>query len=94
MLLANPKLSVGPLTVQTVYYGKSANTVLQVNLAKHPNRAILHAVQHLMMNDYSAFVAEITDLEFGELHCVLTRDVQGTIRIVFKRDPTAPRCIR
>ncbi len=80
--------------IQTTFYGNSRKVVIQVNLAVHSRKAVLHAVDHMQMNKYSAFVAEVHDLVTAELHAVITRSVTGRISIVFSRDPANPTCVK
>ena len=78
-------------SIQTTYY--LGNTVKQINRAAHARSAVLRAVDHMQMNDYHAAVAEVFDLETGELHAVLTYSAAGQLAIVFRRDPKDPTCI-
>ncbi len=80
--------------IVTVYYdSKKSKRVLKTNYAKHARSAILRAVDHMQMNDYSAFVAVIHDEGTSELYAIITRSVTGEIRIVFRRDPSNPTCL-
>ena len=74
-------------TIQTTYFG-NRNVVLKVNKASYANSAVLRAVDHMQMNDYGARVAEVFDDETSELHAVITNNVKGEIRIIYKRDVT------
>ncbi len=80
--------------IQTTYYGHKKSIVIQINLAVHARRAVLHAVDHMQMNQYGAFVAEVIDTETAELHAIITRSVTGRISIVFSRDPANPTCLK
>lgn len=80
-------------TIRTTYYGKD-KSIVKSNFAVHPRTAVLHAVDHMQMNDYSAYVAEVYDTEMGELHAVITFNVHGRMEIIFRRDPAKPVCVR
>lgn len=70
--------------IKTVYYLK--HTVQRINHAAHANSAVPRCVGHMQLNRYSATTAEVFDTTTGELHAVITRSIDGTIRIVFKRE--------
>lgn len=69
--------------IKTVYY--RGNMVTKVTRAAHANSAVPRCVDHLQLNHYEAFVAEVFDELNGVLHAVITRSVKGNIKIVFKR---------
>lgn len=74
-------------TIQTTYY---FNKMVVKNTASlHANNAVPNCVKHLQTNDYEANVAEVYDSETGELHAVITRRVNGSIVIIFKREVKA-----
>lgn len=83
-------------SIQTTYYsrgiGRSKQEV-KVNLAKHARTAVLNAIDHMQMDHYGAAVAEVYDLETGELHAVITSAVTGKLSLVFLRDPKSPVCL-
>jgi len=73
--------------VRTVYYNGKREP-LKTTYAKHPIRALAHAVMHLALDEYNATVAEILDptntaLPYG----VYTRTPTGH-KCVYKRDMT------
>ena len=70
--------------IQTVYYrGKEP---VRTNHAGSAFNAVPNCVSHMQVNNYEATVAEVFDLRDGTLHAVITRNVEGVIRIVFKRE--------
>ena len=69
--------------IKTVYY--RGNKAVKVTKAAHANSAVPRCVDHMQLNHYDAFVAEVFDELSGALHAVITRSVKGNIKIVFKR---------
>lgn len=78
--------------IQTTFYGMN-KAVVKVNKAVHDRSAVLRAVDHMQMDSYGAFVAEVFDTETTELHAVITSNVEGRISIVFRRDAAEPKCL-
>lgn len=83
-----PKLEVikpkRRLPIQTIYYiGKK---VAKKNRGGTSFRAVPRCVEHMQINKYEATVAEVHDLSSGVLHAVVTRNINGGIQIVFKRE--------
>ncbi len=73
----------GTRTIVTVFY--CGRRIVKVNLAVHPNKAVLHCVNHLQFNRYEATHAEIYDDVTGMVHAVFRRSIAGVIKgaIVF-----------
>ena len=69
--------------IKTVYYQNKR--VVKITRAAHANSAVPRCVDHMQMNHYDAFTAEVFDELNGVLHAVITRSVKGNIKIVFKR---------
>lgn len=80
--------------VTTYYeYGKSAIKPNEVKVirSKWHDMATRNAFYQLTQNKYAAGVVVIHDEScFNELHCILTRDIQGNVHTQFKRDPKRP----
>lgn len=70
-------------TIRTVFYYR--NGIVKINTAKHPNKAVLHCVNHMQMNTYGATHAEVYDDNKGVLHAVIRRSVNGDVHILYKR---------
>lgn len=74
------------MSIRTVYTDDK-NVIVKTNHAKHPNSAVLNAVNNMQMNSYGAKVAEVYDVLNGCLHAQITRNKNGNIEIVYKREP-------
>jgi len=70
--------------IQTTYYRRKA--LVKTNIAVDPNRAVLHAVNHLQHNQYEATHCEVFDNASGVLHAVLQRKMNGDIAVLFRRE--------
>jgi len=70
--------------IKTVYYAHN-KSVVKINHAGHANSAVPRCVYHMQLNRYEATVAEVFDDASGVLHAVITRSVNGDIKIIFKR---------
>jgi len=68
----------------TVYYFDKEP--VRVNHSVYANNAVPRCVYHMQLNWYEANVAEVFDGVSGVLHAVVRRSVDGSIRIVFKRE--------
>lgn len=85
---------MNPRTIQTEYFSPTdSKTPVRINRASSPQHAVMLAVGHMQMNDYSAAVAVVFDTGTAELHAIIKHYADGSIRILFKRDPRTPTCI-
>lgn len=50
--------------------------------AAHPSRAILHAVKHMITDDYGAKVCEVWNDDTGELIATVTRSATGAVKVM------------
>lgn len=83
-----------PRLIKTTYYKYGSQEVVKVTWAAHADFAARNAFYKLTQNDYAAGVAEVVDTgNFDELCSVLTRDIEGNIATVFKRDPKRPKLL-
>jgi hypothetical protein len=75
-------------TIRTKFYrGKRYHDPVQVNSSSDANWAVAKCVAHMQVNHYQASSAEVYDDNTGELHAIVTRSVNGQIRIEYRRDP-------
>jgi hypothetical protein len=83
------KYSVSPnrRPIVTTYYGQTADWEIQSNRSQDPVRAVKHAFNHMVDNDYGAFVAVIYNAETSELWGIIVHNVVGEVRALFRRDP-------
>lgn len=58
--------------------------ILKINRSLHVDKAILNAVDHMQKNHYSASIAEVHNGETGELYAVVTRRMNGEIRVHYE----------
>lgn len=72
--------------IKTVYHRRGDKP--QVNRSSDANRAVGTAVLHMQINQYASHVCEVYDEETGELHAQIKRSVDGTLKIVYSRDPS------
>lgn len=72
--------------IKTVYHRRGEDP--KVNRSKDANRAVAQCVRHMMINHYGSHLAEVYDAETGELHAQIKRSVDGSLKIVFQRDPS------
>jgi len=75
----------GTRTIATEYSFRG--NVVKVNRSANPNKAVATCILHMQINQYGATVAEVYDLETGELHAQIKRQTNGNITIAYKRDP-------
>jgi hypothetical protein len=74
--------------VKTKFYiGKRYHDPVQINSASDANTAVATCVLRMQINQYSATSAEVYDDNTGELHAIVTRSINGQIRIDYRRDP-------
>ena len=74
--------------IKTKYcQGKRYHDPIQVNSASDANWAVAKCVAHMQINHYEATSAEVYDDNTGELHAIVTRSINGQIRIDYRRDP-------
>ncbi len=80
--------------IRTVFYGNpEATIIVKTNNAKHARKAVLNATDHMQINQYGAFVAEVYDMETSELFAVITRSITtGELNIKHYGDPLHPKC--
>lgn len=76
---------VGVLTIKTVYHTRDGST--RINKALNANRAVEKCVAHMQIDHYNAHLAEVYDVETGELHAQIKWNRDGTLRIYLKRNP-------
>lgn len=85
------------MILSTFYeYGKvpGPSTEVKKVRSRWPDLATRNAFYALTQNKYAAGVVVIEDLAcFNELHCILTRDINGNINTNFKRDPLRPKLL-
>jgi hypothetical protein len=60
--------------------------VVKTTRAKHPDKAVLHCVDHMQLNDYGATTAEVYDTETGEPHATVTHSVVGEVFCYLHRE--------
>jgi hypothetical protein len=73
-------------TIRTTYYGTKLEA-LRNNSSSDANRAVATCVLHMQIDHYGAQAAEVYDTETGELHAAVRRWKDGSLRIVYQRDP-------
>jgi len=66
------------------------NYVIKHIWSKYPRSAVQRAVDRMTMNDLGAQVAVVFDDYYGRDHAIITRDVQGNVNVVYKRNPVSP----
>jgi hypothetical protein len=82
------------MNLVTTYYAPGRKKeILKINKASNERSAVMRCVDHMQMNDYGAYVAEVVDHYTGELHAVVTHSADGRITIVFRRDPKRAVCV-
>ena len=80
-------MKITPTTrlIETMYHFN--RDLVKTNRASHPNRAVLHAINHMQLNTYGATSATVFDNATGHLHAVITRRIgSNKIVIEFKRE--------
>ena len=87
-----------PRMIRTTYYAYGSypahDTIVKTTRGVWPDYAARSAFYALSQNKYGAGVVEIVDEDnFHELCTVLTRSVDGNIKVVFKRDPKRPKLV-
>jgi bifunctional N-acetylglucosamine-1-phosphate-uridyltransferase/glucosamine-1-phosphate-acetyltransferase GlmU-like protein len=76
------------LPIRTVYFAdKNGTSATKTTRAGKPLRAMQHCLKHMRRNDYSAVVAEVTDLRDGKLYGVMFRSVDGQVTPIFEHKP-------
>lgn len=94
-----PRKQHGPRLIKTTYYrygvpGGTPESVAKTTYSCYLDTACRSAFYNLLNNKYEAGVVEIVDEgNFHELCSVLTRDIEGNIATVFKRDPKRPKLV-
>lgn len=84
----------GPRSICTTFYEYGSKKVVKTIWSKWADFAARNAFYALSQNKYAAGVVEVVDEgNFGELCSVLTRDINGNIATVFKRDPKRPKLV-
>ena len=71
--------------IETTYWFRGK--VVQVNRSKHVNKAVERCFGHMQINEYGATTAQVYDMETGELHAEVVRNVRGKVEVTFERDP-------
>ena len=71
-------------SITTVFYHRGK--VVRINKSSLANNAVPRSVFYMQTNRYDATTAEVFDEHDGVLHAVITRNIQGNIKIVFKRE--------
>ncbi len=72
-------------TIKTVYFNGA--DVMRTNTSADVNRAVAQCVYHMQINHYGASAAEVYDGEDMILHAQIRLWKDGSIKIVYKRDP-------
>jgi hypothetical protein len=79
---------IEPTRVKTVYVDYH-NNIVKTNNSKNLNQSIATCVLHMQINQYGAKYAEILDADTEQLFGVVTRNIQGDIKIIYKWDPAS-----
>lgn len=74
------------LLIKTVFFNH-AREVVKTNRSKHANAAVMTTHNNMLLNVYGADVAEVTDMETGELYATITRSKSGKVTTETYRDP-------
>lgn len=61
-------------------------TETKVNRAATADSAIMRAVWHMQHNSYCASIAQVSCAETGKLYCIITRNMRGEIRLLYKAE--------
>lgn len=61
-------------------------TETKVNRAASVDSAIMRAVWHMQKNSYCATIAQVSCAETGKLYCIITRNMRGEIRLLYKAE--------
>lgn len=89
-----PPMERRPRLIRTTYYEFGGIKPVKVTWSAWADMAARNAFYHLSQNNYAAGVAEVVDTgNYDELCSVLTRDIQGNIATIFKRDPKRPKLL-
>lgn len=75
--------------IMTEYRGFVGKTerVIMTTRSAYPLNATKNCFGHMQVNQYDAHVAEVYDLESGELFAVFVRHPNGDMEQTFKKDP-------
>lgn len=74
-------------TIRTDFFESGSALPVQKNLSTDANRAVAQAVYMLQINRYGARVAQVYDIATGELHADLRRKMNGSIIVLYARNP-------
>lgn len=81
------------IRVRYYTYGSNCtdNDLLRTSNFKYADIAVRQAMWHMTQQKYGFVgVAEVYDVETGELHAIITQSLDKGIRISFHRDPKRP----
>lgn len=71
--------------IKTAYW--LSREVVKTNAAIDCNRAVAQCVAHMQVNRYGATMAEVYDVDTGQLYAQINRSVRGDIRIAYQYNP-------
>lgn len=74
--------------IATKFYFR--RSIQRINRSIHGEEAVLHCVRHMRSNRYQSSIAEVVDESDGELLAVVTRNIKGEIKIVYRKEYVAP----
>lgn len=81
-------------TLQTTYYGVGRNKpVVKTTRGSKLNECLPNICRHMTDNDYGAIVADVTDLETGELLLVVTYHIGEDLKVGFRQNVKHPVCV-